>query len=311
MSVALPLVGHAQAEQAFLSAHASGKLHHAWIIEGPEGIGKSRLAFRLAAFILGARGPVGALLDAAETDPVMQKCLAGGHPDRRVVQIELNDKGKPKQDITVEQVRGLNHFFTLKPALGGWRVGIIDSLDELNRNASNALLKTLEEPPASSIMFLINHGSRPILPTIRSRCRTLRLKALSDEETSLVLKMVEAPKEAIGLARGRPGLGLKLATPSGLQASNAARALLRSMPKPNDALLTAAVQSASVDATALEAFSEEVLNWLAERANENPAAADAWLKTSRLLGEAGALNMEAPQTTAKLIAGLYSSLGRG
>tara|TARA_R110002072_G_scaffold9762_12_gene46829 strand:+ start:8624 stop:9559 length:936 start_codon:yes stop_codon:yes gene_type:complete len=311
MTVALPFVGHGEAEQAFLAAHVSGKLHHAWLIEGPAGIGKSRLAFRLAAFILGARGPVAAPLDAARTDPVMQRFLAGGHPDRRVVQIELNDKGKPRQDITVEQVRGLNHFFTLKPALGGWRVGIIDSLDELNRNASNALLKTLEEPPGSSIMFLINHGSKPILPTIRSRCRTLRLKALSGDETAEVLNMVDAPKEAIGLARGRPGLGLKLATPSGLQASNAARALLRSMPKPNDALLTAAVQAANVDATALEAFSQEVLNWLAGRASENPAAADAWLKTSRLLGEAGALNMEASQTTAKLIAGLYSSAGRG
>jgi DNA polymerase-3 subunit delta' len=83
------------------------------------------------------------------------------------------------------------------------------------------------------------------------------------------------------------------------------------MPKPNDALLTAAVQSANVDPTALEAFSEEVLNWLADRADENPAAADAWLKTSRLLGEAEALNMEASQTTAKLIAGLYSSVGPG
>jgi DNA polymerase-3 subunit delta' len=311
MNVALPLVGHGEAEQAFLAAHSSGKLHHAWLIEGPSGIGKSRFAFRLAAFILGARGPDNAPLDAAATDPVMQKCLAGGHPDRRVVQIELNDKGKPRQDITVDQVRGLNHFFTLKPALGGWRVGVIDALDALNRNASNALLKTLEEPPASSIMFLINHGSKPVLPTIRSRCRTLRLKALSGEETAEVLKMVDAPEQAAGLARGRPGLGIRLSTPSGLQASHAARALLRSMPKPNDALLTAAVQSANVDPTALEAFSEEVLNWLADRADENPAAADAWLKTSRLLGEAEALNMEASQTTAKLIAGLYSSVGRG
>lgn len=311
MSVALPLVGHKAAEQAFLAAHSSGKLHHAWLIEGPTGIGKSRLAFRLAAFILGARGPGDAPLDAHEDEPVMQKFLAGGHPDNRIVQLELNDKGKPRQDITIDQVRSLNHFFTLKPAMGGWRVGIIDALDELNRNASNALLKTLEEPPASSIMFLVNHGSKPILPTIRSRCRTLRLNPLSTDDTARVLEMVDAPNEARTLARGRPGLGIRLSTPNGLQASNAARALLRSMPKPNDALLTAAVQAANTDSTALQAFSEEVLNWLADRANDNPEAAEAWLRTSRLLGEADALNMEASQTAAKMIAGLYSSVGRG
>jgi len=311
MTSALPLIGHADAERAFLEANASGKLHHAWLIEGPAGIGKSRLAQRLAAFMLGARGPVAAPLDATSDDPVMQTYLAGAHPDRRVVQIELNDKGKPRQDITVDQVRELNHFFTLRPAMGGWRVGIIDALDELNRNAANALLKTLEEPPGSSILFLINHGSRPILPTIRSRCRTLRLRALSDDDTLGVLKLVGAPKEAAGLSRGRPGLGIRLSSVSGLQAANAARALLRSIPKPNDALLTAAVQAANMDAIALEAFSEEVLGWLADKAEGNPSAADAWLKTSRLLGEAGALNMEASQTTAKLIAGLYSSLGRG
>tara|TARA_R110000850_G_scaffold38906_1_gene101231 strand:- start:1822 stop:2757 length:936 start_codon:yes stop_codon:yes gene_type:complete len=311
MSVALPLVGHKAAEQAFLAAHSSGKLHHAWLIEGPTGIGKSRLAFRLAAFILGARGPGDAPLDAPEDEPVMQKFLAGGHPDLRIVQLELNDKGKPRQDITIDQVRSLNHFFTLKPAMGGWRVGIIDALDELNRNASNALLKTLEEPPASSIMFLVNHGSKPILPTIRSRCRTLRLNPLSTDDTARVLEMVNAPNEARTLARGRPGLGIRLSTPNGLQASNAARALLRSMPKPNDALLTAAVQAANTDSTALQAFSEEVLNWLADRANDNPEAAEAWLRTSRLLGAADALNMEASQTAAKMIAGLYSSVGRG
>jgi len=311
MSVALPLVGHREAEQAFLAAYSSGKLHHAWLIEGPAGIGKSRLAFRLAAFILGARGPGDAPLDAPAHDPVMQKFLAGGHPDHRIVQIELNDKGKPRQDITIDQVRSLNHFFTLKPGMGGWRVGIIDALDELNRNASNALLKTLEEPPASSIMFLVNHGSKPILPTIRSRCRTLRLNPLSSEDTARVLEMVDAPNEARTLARGRPGLGIRLSTPNGLQASNAARALLRSMPKPNDALLTAAVQAANTDSTALQAFSEEVLNWLADRANDRPEAAEAWLRTSRLLGEAEALNMEASQIAAKMIAGLYSSMGRG
>jgi DNA polymerase-3 subunit delta' len=311
MNIALPLIGHDAAQAAFLSAQATGKLHHAWLIEGPAGIGKARLAHRLAAFMLGARGPAGEPLNAGEDDPVMQKCVAGGHPDQRIVQIELNDKGKPRQDITVDQVRDLNHFFTLKPALGGWRVGIIDALDELNRNGANALLKTLEEPPPSSIVFLINHGSQPILPTIRSRCRTLRLSALSDNETRQVLESVGAPKEAAGLARGRPGLGLRLSSQSGMEAASAARTLLRAMPKPTDAVLTAAVQAANVDAVALEAFREEVLGWLADRAETDAPAASAWLETSRLLGEADRLNMEPSQTVSKVIAGLYSVAVQG
>ena len=311
MRAALPLIGHRNAEAAFISANESGKLHHAWLIEGPAGIGKARLAMRLAAYMLGARGPADSPLDAPQDDTVIQSYLAGGHPDQRTVQIELNDKGKPRQDITVDQIRDLNHFFTLRPAMGGWRVGIIDALDELNRNGANALLKTLEEPPASSIMFLINHGSKPILPTIRSRCRTLRLKRLSDDDTAAVLKSVDAPKESLGLARGRPGLGIRLSSSAGLQAANATRAMLRGMPKPNDALLTAALQTANVDAVAMEAFSAEVLGWLADKADANPVAADAWLRTSRLLGEADELNMEASQTAAKVIAGLYSVVGQG
>ena len=307
MSIAWPLYGHDTAEASFLASATTGKLHHGWLIEGPSGIGKATMANRLAAYMLGARGPEAAPLDADSSDPVARTCLTGAHPDLRVVHRELNDKGKLRQDISVDQVRELIQFFSLKPAQGGWRVGIIDSLDELNRNGANALLKTLEEPPEHSILFLVNHGTTPILPTIRSRCRVLRVSALGDEDTKRALETATAPAEAASLSKGRPGLGIQLSTPAGLAASHAAKVLLRSLPRPNDGLVTDALQTASADDTAMQAFQEEILTWLAQRAERDPAAAKAWLEVSRLAGEARALKMDPAQTASKLIAGLYSA----
>ena len=306
MNPAWPLFGHDAAETAFLESARTGKLHHGWLIEGPSGVGKATLAHRLAAYMLGARGPDTAPLDATEEDPVARICLAGGHPDLRIVKRELNDKGKLRQDISVDQIRDLTHFFSLKPAQGGWRIGIIDSLDELNRNGANALLKTLEEPPGHSLLFLVNHGSTSILPTIRSRCRTLRVTPLGEDDTRKALDSAGAPDEAFALARGRPGLGMRLATPSGLAAAHAAKTLLKSLPRPNDGLVTDALQTASSDETAMEAFQEEILSWLAGRAEEDASAAKAWLDVSRRASEARALNMDPAQTAAKLIAGLYA-----
>lgn len=307
MSIAWPLYGHDTAEASFLASATTGKLHHGWLIEGPSGIGKATMANRLAAYMLGARGREAAPLDADSSDPVARTCLTGAHPDLRVVHRELNDKGKLRQDISVDQVRELIQFFSLKPAQGGWRVGIIDSLDELNRNGANALLKTLEEPPEHSILFLVNHGTTPILPTIRSRCRVLRVSALGDEDTKRALETATAPAEAASLSKGRPGLGVQLSTPAGLAASHAAKVLLRSLPRPNDGLVTDALQTASADDTAMQAFQEEILTWLAQRAEQEPAAAKAWLEVSRPAGEARALKMDPAQTASKLIAGLYSA----
>jgi DNA polymerase-3 subunit delta' len=302
MSIAWPLYGHDAAQQHFLDAFASGRLHHAWLIEGAEGIGKATLARRLGAYLLGARGPSGAPLDADEQDPIVQACLAEGHPDLRYIDRELNDRGKIRQDITVAQIRDLSHFFELKAAQGGWRVGIIDSLDELNPNGANAILKTLEEPPANCALFLINHGSQSVLPTVRSRCRILRLNPLSEDDTVKALSNQENAGAAKSLARGRPGLGLRLASPSGQAASNSIRAVLRAMPRASESVVTSAVQTAAVDTTAFEAFKEEVLGWLATAADETPKTSEAWLSVSRLLGEANLLNMERAQTASKVLA---------
>jgi len=234
-TTAWPLTGHQSAQAAFLSAYESGKLHHGWMLEGPSGIGKSLLARKIVAFILGAECAPGTL-DCATNDPIAQKLLAGAHPDLRWLSREPDEKGKIKQDIPVDAVRELNAFFALKPALGGWRIGVIDSIDELNRAGANAILKTLEEPPAHCLILLISHRTRAVLPTIRSRCRLLRLGALSEGETRQVLDTSdhENARESTTrtLARGRPGHGLKLASKTGIAAANATRTFLRGMPKP-------------------------------------------------------------------------------
>lgn len=307
MSAALPLYGHEAAEASFLSAYRSGRLHHAWLIEGPSGIGKARLAERIGAYLLGARGPSAAPLDAPADDSVMRAVLAGSHPDMTVQRRELNDKGKLAQDITVEQIRQLTHHFEMKPALGGWRVGIVDAIDEANRNAANALLKTLEEPPPQSILLLVNHRSKPILPTIRSRCRVLQLSVLSEENCAHALELAGAPAAANALARGRPGLGLRLSSPSAMNAASAARALIKAMPKPPDKIVTAALSAASDGPEAELAFRDEVLDWVAKRAESEPRAAKAWLELARLSGDAETLNMDAAQVTSKIIAALHEA----
>jgi DNA polymerase-3 subunit delta' len=305
MSTGWPLFGHADAERRFLDAHARTRLHHAWLVEGPEGIGKSRFALRLAAYLLGARGPKDSPLDASESDPVWRSIAAGSHPDLRILQRGLNDKGKLVQDISVDQIRALTEFFTMKPALGGWRVGIIDAIDETNRNGANALLKTLEEPPPKCVLFLINHGREPILPTIRSRCRVLRLSVLSDEDCQKALESAGALQQAMRIAKGRPGRGIRLASPPALAAAEAARALLRSAPNFSDKLAMAALAAAAVDDASMDAFRAELLEWLADRAETQPSAARIWLTQARLAGDAEQMNMDAAQVAAKLVAGLY------
>lgn len=307
---AWPLYGHQEAQAAFIAAHKTGRLHHGWMIEGPSGIGKARLARRVASFILGATCSQGSL-DASVQDPVVQKIQSESHPDLRWLARKPDEKGKLKQDIPVNAIRELNQFLSLKPALGGWRVGVIDSIDELNRSGANALLKTLEEPPANCLLLLVSHRKRAVLPTIRSRCRLLRLNVLNDADTRAVLDASdhERARESAtqSLARGRPGHGLRLASSSGIAAANAARNYLRGLPKPSDAALGDALKFGGVDDIAFEAFQGEVLAWLSEKSANKPAYAKCWLETARLVASASELNMDKTQATAKLIAGVQKS----
>lgn len=304
MTAALAMIGHRDAEARFLAARASGRLHHGWIFQGPSGIGKSLFAKRLAALMLGAGS-----VDAGGDDPVMQKVLSGSHPDLKWLARGLNDKGQLRQDITVEQVRGLNKFFALRPALAGWRVGVIDALDETNVAGLNALLKTLEEPPSNAVLFLLSHGTKALLPTIRSRCQVLRLSVLSDTDSLQVLEGLQGDaKLAATLARGRPGHGLNLREQGGAGAVQAAQALLRSIRKPQSEIVAQALKAAATDGAALAAFTETLLDWTAQRAGEQPGLGQTWLALHRVRAGAAELNLTPLQTATKLLTVLQDGL---
>jgi len=306
---ALPLYGHEAAQSEFLSARTSGRLHHAWIIEGLSGIGKARFATRLASLLLGASPVAGDAAGAPASDPVMQKILSSGHPDLKHVQRGLNDKGNLKQDITVDQIRELNAFFSLKPAMGGWRIGILDALDEMNANSMNAVLKTLEEPPPQALLFLISHATAPVLPTIRSRCQTLRLRPLSTEDTRAVLEMmeIEAPGDMTALVRGRPGRAADLSGAKVLAAASAAQTLVKSMPSPNEAQLSHAILSAGEDEQAFAAFAEAVLGWVSERAETDPDWSQAGFEGQRIVATQRGLHMPPVQAASKLVSCLQTA----
>lgn len=201
--------GHEQEERALSDALQSGRMHHAWLLAGAKGLGKATLAYRFARAALGAERIGPRPLDVDPQDTVARRVGALSHPDLFVLRRGLNERGKPRREITVDDARELGHFFSLAPSEGGMRVAIIDAVDDLNRNAANAILKTLEEPPARSVLLLVCHAPGAILPTIRSRCRRLALRPQPD---AIVRAALGGGDDAlVALAKGRPGRAIAYA----------------------------------------------------------------------------------------------------
>src|SRR4030081_4119346 len=182
------LSGHREAETALLDAYRSGRIPHAWLIGGTLGIGKATLAYRMARFVLAHRDPLAPDVQHAETlqvdpsDPVARHVAAGAHGGLLTLERTVNDKGVLRTVITVDETRETIGFFGSTAAVDGWRVCIVDTVDELNPNAANALLKVLEEPPQQSLFLLVSHAPARVLPTILSRCRKLLLRALAVDD---------------------------------------------------------------------------------------------------------------------------------
>jgi DNA polymerase-3 subunit delta' len=176
------LFGHKEAEAFLARSYRSGKGHHAILIEGPEGIGKATLAFRFANHILRHPEPTEAPDDLGDPDPasiVTRQVASGASHNLLHLTRPVDEKtGRPKGAITVDEVRRAGKFFGQTSGSGNWRIVIIDPADDLNRNAANAILKILEEPPRRSLFLVLTHAPGKLLPTIRSRCLPLRLKPL-------------------------------------------------------------------------------------------------------------------------------------
>ena len=240
------LVGQEDAEHAIFDAFMGGRMHHAWLLTGPKGIGKATLAYRAARFVLRHSTPELAEaakakdLMVAESDLVFRQVAARSHPNLLVINRPYDDKVKRlKTVIPVEEVRRTADFFGMSAGAGGWRVAIIDAADEMNVNAENALLKILEEPPARGLFLLVSHQPGRLLPTIRSRCRTLRLKPLAPAGIAQVLAANEvkaSEEERISIARlaeGSAGRALSIAAGGGLDLYKEIVALLMALPKLN------------------------------------------------------------------------------
>jgi DNA polymerase-3 subunit delta' len=228
------LVGHEAAEATLRHLCDTGRLPHALLLSGPRGIGKATLAFRLARFVLSGAGE-GALPDmfGAPTAPglavspesgVFRRVVAGGHADLLTVERAFDPRRRRlRSEIVVDDVREIGTFLHLTPAEGGWRVVIVDGADLMNRNAGNALLKILEEPPRRTLLLLVAHSPGKLLPTIRSRCRNLPLAPLTDETVRSLLTRYTPDLDAAEaatiteLAEGSIGRALELAGSGGIE----------------------------------------------------------------------------------------------
>lgn len=230
------VIGQDAAMRDFLRSAGTGRLHHAWLLAGPRGVGKATLAWAIARWLL-ADGAPGTL----ETDPdsaLARRMRALSEPRLALVRRPFNEKtGRHSAEITVEEIRRLLGFFQMTATDGGRRVAIIDAADEMNPSAANALLKLLEEPPPGAVLLLVAHRPARLLPTIRSRCRLLRLAPLDPAAMAEVLAQAGAevaPDEAEGLAAlsgGSAGEALRLSGQDGLAVYGRLLALAASLPR--------------------------------------------------------------------------------
>lgn len=212
------MIGHQDAEKAFLEAWQGGRLHHAWLLAGPQGMGKGAFAERVARFLVThGRDGQAATLDDAGDAAAGRLVDAGNHPE--ILRLARQPKDKAKElarNITIEQVRQMIRRLHLSLSLGDWRVIIVDAVDDLETDGANALLKTLEEPPAKTLFLLVSHSPGRLLPTIRSRCRLLRFQPVDRDvmtawlhELRPMLEMAEV-RAIVAASGGVPGKALAL-----------------------------------------------------------------------------------------------------
>jgi DNA polymerase-3 subunit delta' len=277
------LFGHRDAEATLLTAYRSGRIPHAWLIGGAQGIGKATLAYRMARFVLAHREPTSAQVTAAtslQVDPsdhVARQVASGAHGGLLTLERTVNDKGVMRTVITVDETRETISFFGSTAAVEGWRVCIVDTVDELNANAANALLKVLEEPPRQSLFLLITHAPGRVLPTIQSRCRKLPLRPLAvDDVIAAAAEAGQIPRddpslaEAARAAEGSVARALTLLGGDALKLHQRTAALLETLPRVDPRELHALGDAlGSNDRVALGAFIDSVDRWIGARLRED------------------------------------------
>jgi DNA polymerase-3 subunit delta' len=319
------IVGQDKAVDAFAAAWAGRKLHHAWLLAGPRGVGKASFAHAAARRVLAdAAGPPVELpgLETPDDHPIVKLVEAGSHPDMRWLERLPREKGDGlARDITVKQIRQLGEFMGMTAALSPWRVAVIDSMDELNKEASNALLKMLEEPPANTLFFLVSHAPGRLLPTIRSRCRRLTFGPLDDDAMTSILEMHSTGlgdaerKRIVSMSFGSAARALAFAELGLAKLEEAALAIVRQGDPTNARraeLANDLGKKASADRYA--AFLELAPSLIAREARSLRGASleralDAYAKTRELAAVAPRVSLD-PAATVFQIGGFLASLKR-
>jgi len=316
------MLGQEDQVAAFLDAARSGRMHHAWLLAGPQGVGKAGFAHAAACWLLadaaGPTVPKDRLL-VPEDHRIATLLSAGSHPDFKLLErLPKQSSEELARSITVDQVRGLQPLFATTPSLSQRRVVLIDAIDDLERSAANALLKNLEEPPAGTIFLLVSHAPGRLLPTIRSRCRLLRFSPLEDDVVRVALRraLPEADEDEldalIGVASGAPGNALRFA---GLDISglDAAIEKLAVHGDTSNALRTALGRMLGLKSAQerYEAFLERAPSRIAAHARRGKAdmgeTVALWRQARDIADRAVRQSMD-PQLTVVEIAGLVAKL---
>ncbi|MBV9245059.1 MAG: DNA polymerase III subunit delta' [Methylobacteriaceae bacterium] len=326
------LFGHGAAESLLLEGYRSGRLPHTWILAGREGIGKATLAWRFARFILAHPDPsepsrTGARDLFVPPDHLAARRIASlSHPDVVLLRREWNDGRKRHfTEIRVDDVRRAAHLFHHASAAEGYRVGILDSADDLNRNASNALLKLIEEPPPRSLFLLIAHRPGRIIPTIRSRCRMLTLQPLVAEEVAEAVKATgaggEASPDAVRGAAVRAGgsvrAALQLLDGEAMQFKERIAAMLTRLPEIEwkevhrlaeaVAQRDAANEYSAVMTSIMDWLDDTVRNRAGQGARRLAPYAEVWEKLDAATREVEALNLDKRPLILSLFADLATA----
>ncbi|MBW4330954.1 AAA family ATPase [Stakelama sp. CBK3Z-3] len=320
------IIGNGRSQAAFFTAAASESMPHTWLITGPEGIGKASFARAAAAHVLAHAAdphiPLAADVDLSG-NAIASQIASGSHPDFRVLERLPKDAKKPDgglaRSIKVDQVRELQPMFATRPTYSNRRIVIIDSIDDCERSAANALLKNLEEPPAGTIFLLISHSPGRLLPTIRSRCRVLRFDALDDGTVAAILRRHLPDADAdeietlVHAGKGSPGRAIAFA---GLDLAAIERevALIAKSGDPNNAIRSRLGSALGTKAAQprYEAFLERAPSFIAECARDRQGhalrtALDAYRDARSLCDAALGLSLD-PQATVFEMGGVIARL---
>jgi DNA polymerase-3 subunit delta' len=308
------LFGHAEAEQTLLESYKSGRIPHAWLIGGPPGIGKATLAYRLARFVLAHPDPKSPVVQNAtslavgEDNLTARRIAAQAQGDLLVLERVINEQtGKLYTVIRVDDVRRSVGFFGSTPGEGGWRIAIVDAVDDLQREGANALLKVLEEPPARTLLLLLSHAPGRELPTIRSRCRRLLLRPLANEDVARAVAHATGRDKsdanvtaAVVAADGSVGRALRFLDEKALALRQRVLDLFAQLPNPDPRALHALGDAiGGSEPQTLAAFMDLVNGWLSAQldttANTNLRMAEvakAWEKVNRAARDVEIYNLE-------------------